>query len=213
MLQHRNLESAASDAPSRSFGSSADPREGSLSARLANLEEVYRRDAAERYVAPFADAEPARKPQLQSRSAPESQPAHDTKPLTAKAERPQPSPRSYVRPSLPARREAPAKPQTAPGGPGKGGGTGTGGRGPGGAPPLHQRLGDRDFRDVLSKGLAACRRNLVTVAIFSFFVNTLVLAIPIYLFNISDRVLTSRSIGYAGDAVHRRRAWRSWLMC
>ena len=49
------------------------------------------------------------------------------------------------------------------------------------------------FAKCLSKGLSACRRNLITVAIFSFFVNTLVLAIPIYLFNISDRVLTSRS--------------------
>ncbi|MCB8823040.1 type I secretion system permease/ATPase [Microvirga rosea] len=46
----------------------------------------------------------------------------------------------------------------------------------------------------MSKGLATCRRNLITVAIFSFFVNVLVLAIPIYLFNISDRVLTSRSV-------------------
>lgn len=46
---------------------------------------------------------------------------------------------------------------------------------------------------MLNKGLASCRRNLITVAIFSFFVNVLVLAIPIYLFNISDRVLTSRS--------------------
>ena len=192
MLQQRKLDSAASDASPRSFGSSADPRDGSLSARLANLEEVYRRDSAERYVAPFADAEPTPKPQLQNLSTLQSQPALDAKPLTAKAERPQPSSRSYVRPSLPTQREAPAKPQSGPGGPGKGGGTGSGGRGPGGT-PLHQRLGDRDFRDVLSKGLAACRRNLVTVAIFSFFVNTLVLAIPIYLFNISDRVLTSRS--------------------
>jgi ATP-binding cassette subfamily C protein len=47
---------------------------------------------------------------------------------------------------------------------------------------------------VLSSGLAACRRNLVTIAIFSFFVNLLVLAIPIYLFQVSDRVLTSRSM-------------------
>ncbi|WP_406600860.1 type I secretion system permease/ATPase [Microvirga rosea] len=61
-------------------------------------------------------------------------------------------------------------------------------------PQLQQRYADRDFREVLSKGLATCRRNLITVAIFSFFVNVLVLAIPIYLFNISDRVLTSRSV-------------------
>ncbi len=113
--------------------------------------------------------------------------------MTAKAERPQPSSRSSCAAKPANSTRGPAKPQYWPRRTREGGGAGAGGRGPGGTPPLHQRLGDRDFRDVLSKGLAACRRNLVTVAIFSFFVNTLVLAIPIYLFNISDRVLTSRS--------------------
>ena len=70
-------------------------------------------------------------------------------------------------------------------------GSGGGGRG---SPPLEQRSGDKDFREVLRKGLAACRRNLITVAIFSIATNLLVLAIPIYLFNVSDRVLTSRSV-------------------
>lgn len=59
---------------------------------------------------------------------------------------------------------------------------------------LHERVGDTNFRSVLSSGLAAVRRNLWTVAIFSFFVNILVLSIPIYLFQMSDRVLTSRSV-------------------
>ncbi len=75
---------------------------------------------------------------------------------------------------------------TPPGGSGGGGGSG--------GVPLQRRTGDRDFRDVLGKGLARARRKLVTVALFSFFVNLLVLGIPIYLFNISDRVLTSRSV-------------------
>lgn len=69
---------------------------------------------------------------------------------------------------------------------------GSGGQG-GGSPPIEQRSGDKDFREVLRKGLAVCRRNLVTVGIFSIAINLLVLAIPIYLFNVSDRVLTSRS--------------------
>ena len=82
--------------------------------------------------------------------------------------------------------------------PGGGGGGGTpsgGGRGNGGggSEPLHRRSGDNEFRDVLGKGLAGARRNLVTVGIFSIMVNLLVLAIPVYLFNMSDRVLTSRS--------------------
>ncbi|MGP0093406.1 MAG: type I secretion system permease/ATPase [Xanthobacteraceae bacterium] len=62
------------------------------------------------------------------------------------------------------------------------------------AAPLQQRSASTDFRDVLGKGLDACRRNLVTVAIFSFFVNLFILAMPIYLFQLSDRVYTSRSL-------------------
>jgi ATP-binding cassette, subfamily C, bacterial len=79
------------------------------------------------------------------------------------------------------------------GGAAGGGGGGGGGGGRGGAPPLHRRSSDNEFRDVLGKGLASARRNMVTVGIFSVVVNLLVLAIPIYLFNMSDRVLTSRS--------------------
>ncbi|KAA5602005.1 type I secretion system permease/ATPase [Blastochloris sulfoviridis] len=62
------------------------------------------------------------------------------------------------------------------------------------SPVLQQRWRDQDFRSVLTSGLAACRRNLVTVALFSFFTNLIVLAVPIYLFQISDRVMTSRSM-------------------
>jgi ATP-binding cassette subfamily C protein len=76
---------------------------------------------------------------------------------------------------------------------GSGDGGGGGGGGGGSRPPLHKRSSDHEFRDVLGKGLADARRNLVTVGIFSVAVNLLVLAIPIYLFNMSDRVLTSRS--------------------
>jgi ATP-binding cassette subfamily C protein len=80
---------------------------------------------------------------------------------------------------------------------GGGGGTsrggGGGGGGGGGATPLHKRSSESEFRDVLGKGLAGARRNLITVGVFSFVVNLLVLSIPVYLFNMSDRVLTSRS--------------------
>ncbi|WP_291868883.1 type I secretion system permease/ATPase [Bradyrhizobium sp.] len=72
-------------------------------------------------------------------------------------------------------------------------GGGGGGGGGGGAPPLQKRSSDNEFRDVLGKGLANARRNMVIVGLFSIAVNLLVLAIPIYLFNMSDRVLTSRS--------------------
>jgi ATP-binding cassette, subfamily C, bacterial len=60
--------------------------------------------------------------------------------------------------------------------------------------PLQRRSADKDFREILGKGLGACRRNLVTVALFSFCVNLLILAMPIYLFQLSDRVYASRSI-------------------
>jgi ATP-binding cassette subfamily C protein len=73
------------------------------------------------------------------------------------------------------------------------GGGGGGGGGKRSDTPLHRRSSDNEFRDVLGKGLANARRNLITVGLFSVAVNLLVLSIPIYLFNMSDRVLTSRS--------------------
>jgi ATP-binding cassette subfamily C protein len=90
-----------------------------------------------------------------------------------------------------------AGPRTASHGAGGGGGSGSGsggGGGPGRGAPIEQRLGDRDFKQVLGKGLSEARRNLMIVALFSIVVNTLVLAVPIYLFQMSDRVLTSRSL-------------------
>jgi ATP-binding cassette, subfamily C, bacterial len=77
------------------------------------------------------------------------------------------------------------------------GGTSRRGRGGGrsdGGKPFEQRVRDVDFRNALGKGLNNVRRNLVTVGLFSTVVNILVLALPIYLFQMSDRVLTSRSL-------------------
>ena len=70
------------------------------------------------------------------------------------------------------------------GGGGSGGGKGT----------FHKRLGPIDFNASLRAGLDAVRKNLLIVMIFTVASNALVLAIPIYLFQISDRVLTSRSL-------------------
>src|SRR6056297_1449029 len=69
-----------------------------------------------------------------------------------------------------------------------GGGGGDGGKG------FHRRMGPVDFSGNLKKGLSAVRRNMMIVMIFTCMTNLLILAIPIYLFQISDRVLTSRSI-------------------
>ncbi|WP_367714569.1 type I secretion system permease/ATPase [Nitratireductor sp. GISD-1A_MAKvit] len=68
----------------------------------------------------------------------------------------------------------------------KASGGGTGGT-------FHRRLGPVDFSNSLSAGLAAVRGNMLMVLLFTNASNILVLAIPVYLFQISDRVLTSRS--------------------
>lgn len=59
---------------------------------------------------------------------------------------------------------------------------------------FHKRLGPIDFAAQLKNGISAVKRNLIVVMIFTVASNVLVLAIPIYLFQISDRVLTSRSL-------------------
>ncbi|WP_202899106.1 type I secretion system permease/ATPase [Ahrensia sp. 13_GOM-1096m] len=80
----------------------------------------------------------------------------------------------------------PVEPTTNSGGSGKGNGGGSG--------KFHERVGPTDFSKSLKKGLSAVKANLAIVMIFTCVTNILVLAIPIYLFQISDRVLTSRSI-------------------
>lgn len=89
----------------------------------------------------------------------------------------------------------PARPTTGGGQPpaSRGGGGGHGGNG-GGAGVFHKRLGPVDFGAILKNAIKAIRRNLMIVMLFTVATNVLVLAIPIYLFQISDRVLTSRSV-------------------
>lgn len=104
-----------------------------------------------------------------------------------------PGPQAEIQPPGSSAGPAPTPPAASGRGGGGGGTSNGGGGGGGGSAPLHKRSSDSEFRDVLGRGLANARRNLVTVGIFSIAVNLLVLAIPIYLFNMSDRVLTSRS--------------------
>jgi ATP-binding cassette subfamily C protein len=71
------------------------------------------------------------------------------------------------------------------------------GRGKGsnnGGGTFHKRLAPVDFNASLKAGVNAVRHNLMIVMLFTIASNVLVLAIPVYLFQISDRVLTSRSI-------------------
>ncbi len=74
------------------------------------------------------------------------------------------------------------------------GGGGGGGGGNGGKPTFHKRGAPDQFAAQLSKGKQIVRRNMGFVMILTCATNVLVLSIPIYLFQISDRVLTSRSI-------------------
>jgi ATP-binding cassette subfamily C protein len=77
---------------------------------------------------------------------------------------------------------------------GDGDGKGNGGGG-GGGNVFHKRSSQPlNFAASLRNGMKAIRRNMMIVMAFTLAINILVLAIPIYLFQISDRVLTSRSI-------------------
>ncbi|OWV81268.1 ABC transporter ATP-binding protein [Rhizobium sp. R634] len=71
-----------------------------------------------------------------------------------------------------------------------GGGGGGGGSGGG----FHKRSEPVNFAASLARGIAAVRKNMAIVMTFTIAINVLLLAIPLYLFQISDRVLTSRSI-------------------
>ncbi|MGR9170147.1 type I secretion system permease/ATPase [Rhizobium sp. KDH_Rht_773_N] len=71
---------------------------------------------------------------------------------------------------------------------------GGGGGGGGGASGFHKRSEPVNFALSLARGIAVIRRNLAIVMVFTIAINVLLLAIPLYLFQISDRVLTSRSI-------------------
>ena len=80
------------------------------------------------------------------------------------------------------------------GGGGKDPDFGGGGGGGGGNSGFHKRSEPVNFALSLARGIAAIRRNLAIVMVFTVAINVLLLAIPLYLFQISDRVLTSRSI-------------------
>ncbi|MDX1820559.1 MAG: type I secretion system permease/ATPase [Paracoccaceae bacterium] len=71
-------------------------------------------------------------------------------------------------------------------------GAGQGGGGDGGV-AFHKRMGPEDFNLSLRQGVRTVWRNLSMVMLMTCATNVLILAIPIYLFQISDRVLTSRS--------------------
>ena len=93
-------------------------------------------------------------------------------------------------------RAAERRPQGGGGGDGgifSGNGGGGGGGGGDGA-AFHKRSSPVNFAASLAKAMAVVRHNLSIVMVFTVAINVLLLAIPLYLFQISDRVLTSRSM-------------------
>ena len=86
------------------------------------------------------------------------------------------------------------RPRAGGGGGGKDPDFGGGGGGGGGNNGFHKRSEPVNFALSLARGIAVIRRNLAIVMVFTVAINVLLLAIPLYLFQISDRVLTSRSI-------------------
>ena len=60
-----------------------------------------------------------------------------------------------------------------------------------------------DASDPMTVWRQAARRSFAIVVLFSVVVNLLMLTLPLYLFQISDRVLTSRSLDTLLDALHR----------
>lgn len=60
-------------------------------------------------------------------------------------------------------------------------------------PHFHKRLGPADYTRTLGEMKRRLRANLAFVVLMTCATNILVLAVPIYLFQISDRVFTSRS--------------------
>src|SRR5690606_28144650 len=112
-------------------------------------------------------------------------PSPDARRHLPKAEMRERTPKAPIGATIEARAGEPIPLRPAP--PPTGGGGG--GRGPG----FHKRVGPEDFNARLQEGRKAVWSNMSFILVLTCATNLLILAIPIYLFQISDRVLTSRS--------------------
>lgn len=155
---------------------------------------------AEEKVTPLRAETMRRAPEPEARSAPEpkAKPAPEVEPEARDETLAPPRPEMRIGPVIEGDRGPLASTRKPDGGGGTGGpvdppggGGGGDGRNPGG---FHKRVEMPDFAVAFKNGLTAVRRNIVIVMVFTLMTNVLVLAIPIYLFQISDRVLTSRSV-------------------
>ena len=127
---------------------------------------------------------PTAPPDLKPGPRPDPQPAAELDPPSAKARPVRAHPTLGA--TLEARANQPIHRRPPPPDGGGGGGSGGGGN-------FHKRIGPEDFDARLQQGRQAVWQNLSFVLVLTCATNLLILAIPIYLFQISDRVLTSRS--------------------
>lgn len=142
-----------------------------------------------------AIAQPVEEPPKPSQPEITARRGNDSDPADEMKSRPgRPLPRTIDNDNGPLK-ENDRRPTVRDGGGGNGtptdGGGGEGGGG--GKHTFHKRMGPVNFAASLRNGMAVVRRNMMIVIAFTIAINVLVLAIPIYLFQISDRVLTSRS--------------------
>ena len=190
---------AASDRPQTTASDTAAPTAGPEADTVASQD----RSATPEAATPAQAAESVE-------AAPEAQPAQQTS--RAEATRPEPqaeAPRSEQQPRAEAPQPAQGRMPEDGRLPGETieGDTGPilkkdnpmlraarGGGGDGSPPKFHKRLAPNDFGAALKRGKAAVRSNMVFILVLTCATNLLILAIPIYLFQISDRVLTSRSV-------------------
>lgn len=192
--------------PARPQVSAAPPAQGAAPSAVAPVKEAARSEPpAARVEQP--SAQPQAKPaQHDAKAAPASAPSSPSPDMRV-SEAPQPAGADGKEKSVPVGKiniEADTGPikvrdklpdTNGPSGGDIDGGRGGGGGGGGGSGGVfHKRLGPVDFSAALKNGKRIVQRNLLIVMLFTLASNILVLAIPLYLFQISDRVLTSRSV-------------------
>lgn len=136
--------------------------------------------------APKLEPQPEKQPPVKSEAPADPAPKLEAAPQMRETAQPV---EAKVGPIIDADRgplRTPSEPRRPSGAPPGGGGNGGGN--------FHKRAATPNFAESYRNGVSAVRRNLAIVLFFTLVLNVLVLAIPIYLFQISDRVLTSRSL-------------------
>lgn len=197
--------------PARVEAQSTRPAQEQTAASIVEKSGVPAPPAAAKIEPRAAEAAPKAAPTIKGQSASADSPSPRPQPAPQQAEQQAKfAPDAPAKPSATEMKDAPKSPgmitiegdtgpikarEPVPGGAPPGGvdDSGRRGGGGGGGGTFHKRLGPIDFGAALKAGMGAVKKNLLIVMMFTVACNVLVLAIPIYLFQISDRVLTSRS--------------------